>query len=105
MYHGGDKEEVCLDLAKMSMTPHASNNMTPLQGYPKVVTPERVNNVAIYLLLSYLISKFVYILLHVDEEHQLRQFKKLIPPNIIRRCCLQISNLKLMHIGYEPPRY
>jgi hypothetical protein len=29
-------EEVYLDLVKMSMTPHAINNMTPLLGYPKV---------------------------------------------------------------------
>jgi hypothetical protein len=36
------KEEIFLDLVKMSMTPHASSNMTPLHGYPKVVTPQTV---------------------------------------------------------------
>jgi hypothetical protein len=35
-------EEVCLDLAKMSMTPHAINNMIPSRWYPKVSPLEGV---------------------------------------------------------------
>jgi hypothetical protein len=31
------KRKFVLDLVKMSMTPHAINNMTPLLGYPKSV--------------------------------------------------------------------